>query len=89
MQLVLSAFYTKNLYEKIQYTVHKEMTEMYVTILGGRMQEDQDFKIIMKGHRAEITDLQTNETATMNVRDFELEYGSILRMKINNENHTT
>lgn len=25
----------------------------------------------------------------MHVRDFELEYGSILRMKINNENYTT
>jgi hypothetical protein len=87
--LVLSAFYIKNFYEKIQHTVHKEIEELYITIKGGKMQEDQDFRIQLKGHRAVVTDMQKNEEIVLRVKDFELEYGAILRMDIDNTKYTT
>lgn len=86
---MLSAFYTKNMYERVQHITHKDAELLFVTIKGGKMQADKDFKINYIGHRAEITDIETGEVVLLNVRDPELEYGSILKMKINNEDYTT
>jgi len=44
--------------------------------------EDKDFKIVQKSNtQYEITELPNGKPTTVNVSDFDLEYGSLLRFK--------
>lgn len=55
----------------------------YITLKGA--ERDHDFKVEKKEGAYELTDLETNKALTLPVGTFDLDYGSLLRFKMGNE----
>lgn len=76
--IALGAHYMKNLYNSHGTNEKKTVATYYVTVL------EQDFKIECKGKDAfTVTNMKTNKATDINAKDFELDYGSILRYSQN------
>ena len=57
----------------------------FATIKGA--EKNNDYKVEKNDNGSwTVTDLQTKKSATLKATDFDLDYGSLLRFKFNNDN---
>lgn len=86
-QLAISAHYLKNLYNQNSrltgQTQRPEAKELYVSI---KEDKDRDFKIVKKNDTTyEVTELPDGKPATVDIKDIQLDYGSLVQLKLNNQ----
>jgi propionyl-CoA carboxylase alpha chain len=82
-QIVVAAHFLKNL-KASQVAAGTRLPAdgrvYYITIKGA--EKDNDYKVEKKTDGTyELTEMETNKTLTLNVADFDLDYGSLLRFK--------
>lgn len=59
-----------------------EAKELYVSI---KEDKDRDFKIVKKNDTTyEVTELPDGKPATVDIKDIQLDYGSLVQLKLNN-----
>lgn len=72
--IALGAHYIRNLYNNIGKNTNHQNKVHYVTI------QEKDFRIEDKGNENyEVTDVASGKSSTINAKDINLEYGSLLR----------
>jgi hypothetical protein len=80
----LSAHFLRNLYNNLGSTNQSHEKVYYISIKGG--DKDIDFKIEhVDGNKFDITDVQSGAKTTHEVKDFDLEYGALLRFNDNGQ----
>jgi len=79
--IALGAHFMKNLYNNHGTADKKEFKTFYVTV------KDKDIKIVHKeGTTFEVTDMESGKLSTINAKDFDLDYGTVLRFNENGNN---
>jgi len=77
-QLALSAHFLRNLYNNLGTNSNNHQKVYYMSIKG--TEKDLDFRVEqLDASNFEVTDLQSGKKSSHNVKDFDLDYGAILR----------